>query len=609
MSRLSELIAELCPNGVKTIRLSELCDIKNGYTPSKSVYEYWNGDTIVPWFRMEDIRANGHILNDSIQHVTKDAVKNGKLFPKNSIILATTATIGEHALITADSLANQRFTYLTIREPLRQLMDVKFFYYYMYVVDEWCKKNVNVSGFASVNMDGLKKLEIPLPPLKIQQEIVKILDKFTELQAELQAELELRSKQYEHYRDRLIDSNNIVIPSVKIAEVASVNRGKRVTREQIAGCSLYDVYQNSLTPLGKYDEYNCPEDTTFLIAAGAAGEIGFSYEKFWAADDCYYFTCSESLDSRYLYHVLNNQQKRIASKVRRASIPRISRSDIENLVIPLPSLGVQKRLANVLDNFDAICSDLKIGLPAEITLRQQQYEYYRDQLLTFAETGRIIFTDRQTDRQTVIKLVQYVFGYAVVRLGDVAEISRGGSLQKKDFCDSGVPCIHYGQIYTSYGLATSSAISFIDPVCASKQRMASRNDVIMAVTSENLEDVGKCVVWEGTQDVAISGHTAIIEFSGNSRFLAYYFRTQQFFDQKRKLAHGTKVIEISPRDLENVFIPLPSIDIQNSIVDTLNRFDNLVNDISIGLPAEIKLRQQQYEYYRDKLLSFKSISD
>ena len=385
MSRLSELIKELCPNGVKTIRLNELCDIKNGYTPSKSVYEYWNGDTIVPWFRMEDIRANGHILNDSIQHVTKDAVKNGKLFPKNSIILATTATIGEHALITADSLANQQFTYLTIREPLRQLMDVKFFYYYMYVVDEWCKKNVNVSGFASVNMDGLKKLEIPLPPLKIQQEIVKILDKFTELQAELQAELELRSKQYEHYRDRLINSNNIVIPSVKIAEVASVNRGKRVTREQIDGCSKYDVYQNSLTPLGKYDEYNCPEDTTFLIAAGAAGEIGFSYEKFWAADDCYYFTCSESLDSRYLYHVLNNQQKRITSKVRRASIPRISRSDIENLVIPLPSLGVQKRLANVLDNFDAICSDLKIGLPAEITLRQQQYEYYRDQLLTLTD--------------------------------------------------------------------------------------------------------------------------------------------------------------------------------------------------------------------------------
>ena len=186
----------------------------------------------------------------------------------------------------------------------------------------------------------------------------------------------------------------------------------------------------------------------------------------------------------------------------------------------------------------------------------------------------------------------------------MAEISRGGSLQKKDFCNTGTPCIHYGQIYTSYGLATSATISFIDPACALKQRMASRNDIVMAVTSENLEDVGKCVVWEGRQDVAVSGHTAIIKFSDNSRFLAYYFRTRWFFDQKRKIAHGTKVIEISPRDLENVYIPLPTIDVQNSIVDVLDRFDGLVNDISVGLPAEIKLRQQQYEYYRDKLLTF-----
>ena len=189
-------------------KLSEICDIKNGYTPSKSVYEYWNGDTVIPWFRMEDIRINGHVLNDSIQHVTKEAVKNGKLFPKNSIILATTATIGEHALITADSLANQQFTYLTIREPLKPLLDVKFFYYYMYVVDEWCKRNVNVSGFASVNMEGLKNCKIPLPPLEIQQEIVKILDKFSimvsDISTGLPAEIKLRQQQYEYYRDELL---------------------------------------------------------------------------------------------------------------------------------------------------------------------------------------------------------------------------------------------------------------------------------------------------------------------------------------------------------------------------------------------------------------------
>lgn len=204
-------LSDLAGGVVRRVRLGELCDIKNGYTPSKNVYEYWNGDTVVPWFRMDDIRQNGHILNDSIQHVTREAVKNGKLFPKNSIILATTATIGEHALITADSLANQQFTYLIIREPLRQFMDVKFFYYYMYVIDEWCKKNVNVSGFASVNMQGLKQQEVPVPPIRMQQEIAKILDKFssmaTSLTSGLPAEIKLRQQQYEYYRDKLLSFN------------------------------------------------------------------------------------------------------------------------------------------------------------------------------------------------------------------------------------------------------------------------------------------------------------------------------------------------------------------------------------------------------------------
>ena len=157
---------------------------------------------------MDDIRQNGHILNDSIQHVTREAVKNGKLFPKNSIILATTATIGEHALITADSLANQQFTCLTIRELLRRFINVKFFYYYMYVVDEWCKKNVNVSGFASVNMQGLKQQQIPVPSLNVQQRIVEMLDKFssitTSLTDGLPAEIKLRQQQYEYYRDELL---------------------------------------------------------------------------------------------------------------------------------------------------------------------------------------------------------------------------------------------------------------------------------------------------------------------------------------------------------------------------------------------------------------------
>lgn len=181
--------------------------MKNGYTPSKAKPEYWTNGTI-PWFRMEDIRMNGRILSDSIQHITPEAVKGGRLFPANSIIVATTATIGEHALIIADSLANQRFTNLSIRKSLIDELDMKFFFYYMFIVDEWCKNNTNTSGFESVDMAKFKKLMIPIPPMAEQRRIVAILDKFevliNDISEGLPAEIAARRRQYEYYRDQLL---------------------------------------------------------------------------------------------------------------------------------------------------------------------------------------------------------------------------------------------------------------------------------------------------------------------------------------------------------------------------------------------------------------------
>ena len=193
--------------GINWKMLSEVFDIKNGYTPSKANKEFWKNGTI-PWFRMEDIRENGRILNDSIQHITPQAVKGGKLFPANSIIVATTATIGEHALITVDSLANQRFTFLSKKVNRYNELDMKFFYYYMFVIDEWCKNNTNVSGFASVDMNKFKKLMIPIPPIEEKERIVAILDKFDSLVNDisegLPAELTARRQQYEYYRNKLL---------------------------------------------------------------------------------------------------------------------------------------------------------------------------------------------------------------------------------------------------------------------------------------------------------------------------------------------------------------------------------------------------------------------
>ena len=189
------------------MKMNEVFEIRNGYTPSKAKKEFWEGGTI-PWFRMEDIRQNGRILSDSILHITPKGVKGKGLFQANSFILATTATIGEHALIIADSLANQRFTNLSIRKSLENELSVKYVYYYFFVIDEWCKANTNVSNFASVDMSKFYNLLIPIPSISEQQRIVSILDRFdtltTDLTQGLPAEIEKRRQQYEYYRDKLL---------------------------------------------------------------------------------------------------------------------------------------------------------------------------------------------------------------------------------------------------------------------------------------------------------------------------------------------------------------------------------------------------------------------
>lgn len=160
--------------------MEEMFEIRNGYTPSKSNPKFWENGTI-PWFRMEDIREHGHILSDSIQHITKEAVKGKGLFPANSIIVATTATIGEHALIIVDSLANQRFTFLTKRKSFDSQIDMKYFYYYMYIIDEWCKQHTNAGGFASVDMNGFKRLSVSLPSIEEQKEIAECFTSIDDL--------------------------------------------------------------------------------------------------------------------------------------------------------------------------------------------------------------------------------------------------------------------------------------------------------------------------------------------------------------------------------------------------------------------------------------------
>lgn len=195
-------------------------------------------------------------------------------------------------------------------------------------------------------------------------------------------------------------------------------------------------------------------------------------------------------------------------------------------------------------------------------------------------------------------------GVEYKKLGDVAVISRGGSFQKKDFCEDGVPCIHYGQIYTRYGLFADKTLTFISEDAAKKQKYAVKNDIVMAVTSENIDDVCKCVAWLGDDKIAVSGHTAIIHHDLNPKYLCYYFHTAMFHVQKNKLAHGTKVMEVTPDKLNGIIIPVPPIEIQVEIARILDEYSTSVDSLQQELEKELTARRKQYEYYRDFLLDF-----
>lgn len=185
-------------------------------------------------------------------------------------------------------------------------------------------------------------------------------------------------------------------------------------------------------------------------------------------------------------------------------------------------------------------------------------------------------------------------------LGDFAELVRGNGLPKSVFTESGIGCIHYGQIYTRYGVWTTETISFVAPQTAATLAKVDTGDIVITNTSENLEDVCKAVAWLGESQIVTGGHATVIKHGQDPKYLSYYFRTPDFHAQKKKHATGTKVIDISAKNLAKISIPIPPLEIQRAIVKVLDSFTQLEAE----LEAELEARRRQYQYYRDALLSF-----
>ena len=407
MSRLEELIQEYCPDGLE-------------YKSIKDVFQRLRGTPITAGKMKEISSVGGDIKIFAGGKTVIDAYE--KDIPNANIIRVPAVLVQSRGVIDAVyyekpfTFKNEMWAYTHENKTT-----VKFLYYVL-------KNNIIhfrecASGMGSLPQISLKVTEdfkVPVPPLPVQQEIVRILDSFTELTAELQAELQARKKQYEYYRDELLTSNNS-IPRVKLGDISTeMYRGSGIKRDQVTEkgipCvrygEIYTTYDTSFSECvshtnsefvsnPKYFEHG---DILFAITGESVEDIAKSVaylgkEKCLAGGDI--VVMKHNQNPRYLAHVLNTSIARaqkskgkVKSKVVHSNVP-----SIKEIEIPLPSLDVQKRYADVLDNFDAICTDLNIGLPAEIEARQKQYEFYRDSLLTFAETGQMISqTDRQTDR-------------------------------------------------------------------------------------------------------------------------------------------------------------------------------------------------------------------
>lgn len=372
---------------------------------------------------------------------------------------------------------------------------------------------------------------------------------------------------------------------VKLGDVCKISRGKVYSKKYLAEhIGEYPVYSSQTANdgiLGKIGTYDCDGKFLTWTTDGAyAGTVFYRQGKFSVTNVCGLISCSNPILSlKFLYYWLTIEAPKHVHQG--MGNPKLMSNQMAKIEIPLPPIDVQTEIVRILDKF----TSLEAELEAELDCRKRQYEYYRDKLLSF---------DNEGGQEVEWK-----------KMSEVGTFIRGNGLQKKDFTEEGVGCIHYGQLYTHYGTSATETITYCSSELAKKLRKAAKGDIVIATTSENVEDVCKAVAWLGEEEIAVSGDAFIYKHTQNPKYMAYLFQTASFFNYKKKKATGTKVIRLTGDAMGNYLAPIPSLEDQHRIVSILDRFESLTTSLQSGLPAEIAARRQQYEYYRDKLLTFK----
>ena len=399
MSRLDELIAELCPDGVEYKKVGEIADYEQ---PSKYLVKStdYNDDFEIPVLTAGQTFILGYTNEiEGIYSASKD----------KPVIIFDDFTGAFKWVDFPFKAKSSAMKMITAKENVL----IRYLYHLM--------------GFLNYSSDEHKRLwisvyselQVPVPPLEVQREIVHVLDSFTLLTAELTAELTARKKQYGYYRDNLLSfSGNADVKNVPLGDIAKFVYGYTDKAKETGSARFVRI--TDISEDGRLNPYDAKyvdlteESKKYLLAKGdlLLARTGATYGKtlYFESDEPAVYASflikiildNSIIKNRYYWHFSKSSLywKQAERYVSKGGQQQFNTNAVSRVKVPVPSLEVQDKIIYVLDNFDAICTDLNIGLPAEIEARQKQYEYYRDLLLTFAETGSTLMTDRQTDRQS-----------------------------------------------------------------------------------------------------------------------------------------------------------------------------------------------------------------
>ena len=597
MIKIEELIKKLCPNGVAYYALNKVFDNFNGMT---GVSNKWKENGNCRFIEYMNAYKNLKIKVQQLPLATVKKLEQNTL--KKGDILHTSAseTPDECAIssVIEDEIQDNVFLDdhlfgLRLKEEFNEKINTIFINYYMHTRKFRRCVNKTVRGVTRfyISVSDFMNICIPVPPLEVQDEIVRILDDFTLLSAELKA----RQVQYEYYRDKLLENKNKT-QVVFLEDILKIKNGKDYKHLGNGDIPVYGT-GGIMTYVNQYS-YNKP--SVLIPRKGSLDKLYYVDKPFWNVDTIFYTEIDESKAiPKYIYYYLQNEHLEKLNKA--GGVPSLTQTILNKIKIVLPNIEIQNKIINVLDNFDTICSDLKIGLPAEIEARQKQYEFYRDTLLTYAATGEIIFKDKTRQdktRQAIIRLIQYVFGSVEITLGEIGNVCMCKRIMKNETNSiSGIPFYKIG----TFGKVADAYISEeLFEEYKNKYSYPKKGDVLISASGT----IGRTVIFNGEKSYFQDSNIIWIDNNEQivtNKFLKYLYSTIEW-----QVENGT-IKRLYNNNLKKTKIIIPSIEKQNEIVRTLDNFEKIITDIQEGLPAEIEARKKQYEYYRDKLLTFKEL--